>query len=77
MAHVCPIFSEKMKFNDNFTNESIYETIKEVALQLKDSVTRMGTHFGKDKNYFTLVLTEEGFCFTFNALNSHDMYTNE
>lgn len=64
---------------NSLMDESIYNVIEGMALSFDDVMYRCWWQ-NKIRNcskYFLPVFTEDGFCFTFNALNSHEMYTNE
>lgn len=79
LSHVCKLgwihFADP---KDKYTNESIYDTIKDVALSLDDTIGFCMWQYkmGKCKEYFVPVLTEEGLCFAFNALNSREIFTD-
>lgn len=77
LAHYCPLL-QKIPFEYDFIGESMYEFIQLVAPSLEYSI--VDCIWILDKNcvkYITPVLTDDGLCFTFNALNSHDIYTDE
>lgn len=78
LAQICPFLRNHVKFSDSFTNESIYDTIQEVALKLQRSdLNCFNSMFLDCFDWLKPLITEDGYCFTFNALNAHDMYTNE
>lgn len=79
LTHICPILPHLITWNDSFTDESIYDTIQNIAPYLHPSETRcLWTRYLKPcSELFVPVLTEDGICFTFNALNSHEIYTDE
>lgn len=79
LMHICPVLSHHIPFNDSVANESIYNIIQDIAPKVLES-----TYKCTWKRYeficFELIkptLTEDGVCFTFNALNSHEIYTDE
>lgn len=68
-----------MEFKDNFTSESIYNIIEDMA---PDFDTIMKECWWQQKKincseYISTVFTQEGLCFAFNALNSYDLFTDE
>lgn len=74
--HIC--FREFSLLNEN-TNisrtESIYQTIQSIGPD-QSSVVVFATWIGQIA-HFKPILTGEGFCYTYNSLNSRDIYTNE
>lgn len=78
--HTCRFHPQYgLYFGQKFTNESIFEIIQDIALKinytLEDCSWRDVIH--PCVNYFTSVLTSEGVCFSFNDLNSNEIYTDE
>lgn len=62
-----------------YTSESIYDVVEDMALTLDDVVHKCWWQ-GKEidcAKHLMPVFNEEGLCFTFNALNSHEVYRNE
>lgn len=72
---ICDFATKKMS---NFTEDSIYDTIQEIAPDLNNVISWC---IWKEENFCTFslssVMTAEGLCFAFNALNSHGIYTEE
>lgn len=86
MAHICPLVFDSIKLEDNFTN-TIYESMEEVAPETyllipvcKWQRSEKCFHRGKGiqlRLKIKPVFTDEGICYSFNALNSFEVYTNE
>lgn len=79
LAHVCGNFRKILKFHDNFTDESIYETLASLAPTFNETFQN-GKLDGNEINlsdYFTPIFTRKGYCFAFNSLNSNEIYTEE
>lgn len=79
LAHVCPYLRHRIKSSEDFVNESIYETIQDVSPKLPDLIQFCSQEYLNIKcsEIVKPVFSDEGLCFTFNALNSHDIYTDE
>lgn len=80
LLHICEFLDIKYaKFGSKFTNESIYEIIQNVAPSFNKTLTACKWQFKiyNALELFAPVLTGEGVCFSFNALNSRDIFTDE
>lgn len=79
MMHICRFyFGDNMHFENEFANESIYDIISTMALTMNDTLFNCvwKSKVESCSQFFSPVLTEDGLCFTFNALNSRDIYTD-
>lgn len=82
LDHICH-FSQSQSRNEHFgnkyLNETIFDRIQELAPTLSDSLSYCSWKAQRVEctDLFKPILTEHGLCFTFNALNSHEIYTEE
>lgn len=82
LFHICPNIDliEPPDNDDQFTNNSIYEIINDMAQSIKDITFKCNW---KEKLYKTCsdilkpIFTDDGLCFAFNALNSNETYTEQ
>lgn len=77
LANVCPLLPNLVAFEDRFANESIYKTIQDIAPQFSKVMCVINGKLHSCSPLMKPILTDEGLCFAINALNSHEMYTNE
>lgn len=69
------MYNEFASAEMDFVNESIYEVMREIAPDIDDTI--IGAMWTQVWNLvlFLPILTENGLCFAFNALNSHEIFT--
>lgn len=79
LSHICPLLPDRIKFENNFTDESIYNVIRNISPNLLRIVTFINKGV-RDKylvsRSFDPVFTDEGLCFSLHGLNSHDTFTD-
>lgn len=79
LAQVCPNLPDLIRKDMKYTNESIYDIIKEISPDVESIF--LGCFPKRDKvpclEAVAPVYTEEGLCFAFNTLNSYEIFTDE
>lgn len=70
---------DSFKLEQNYTDDTIFNIIEDIALPLNSTIS---TCKWRNQKYncaelYRPVMTEEGLCYTFNALNSKDIYTKK
>lgn len=64
----------------NYETEGIYQFLEDMAPKLSRTILMMHWQNKMEftrSEYFVPVLAENGLCFTFNALNSREIYTEQ
>lgn len=79
LANICEFtLPGHIYHNDNFSDDSIYHTIRDFSISYND--TFIYSLWQTSYNYFQLtfhpIFTDDGICFSFNDLNSHEIYTD-
>lgn len=80
LSHICQFnFPKTIRWGQNFTNSSIYDTLEDIAPSLNYSMFKCSwlNQNAPCSTYFTPVLSENGLCFSFNTLNSNEMFSDE
>lgn len=65
---------------DVYATDLIYDVLMDISPTFNDTVINCKWHDSRKcgcRDYIVPVFTTEGVCFAFNALNSHDIYTEE
>lgn len=78
ITQLCSHPDSSMEESDKFTNDSLYDMVVYLAPTLKRTI-RSGwrkDYYHNVTGLFAPVFTDEGYCFSFNTLNSHDIYTD-
>lgn len=80
LTHICD--SETFAgfgIGKNITDADLIREMDYISIKLNDSLHYCEWHSDSKSKHcpelFQPILTEEGFCFTFNALNSRDIYS--
>lgn len=80
LIHICQYdFVDFFNFTNKFTNESIFNVIEDIAPSFEDTMFDCQWQYESNEcsEFFAPILTGEGFCFAFNSLNSHEIYTEQ
>lgn len=79
LSHVCRDLGANFNFSAKFTADSVYDIIMDVAPTFNDTMLICKWNDNKHvpcSKIIVPIFTNEGLCFAFNALNSHDIYTD-
>ncbi|XP_031628298.1 pickpocket protein 28-like [Contarinia nasturtii] len=80
VLQICdPHLTENFSLDQEFASNDIYSIIKNLAPNMFDTLfyCKWRNKFSFCYEHYKPVLTEEGLCFTFNALDPWDIYTDE
>lgn len=85
LIHICELdefYFESIIFkhlDEKFTDQSILGAIQDMALSSLDTLAKCSFQQKAIDcaELFVPIFTDQGLCFAFNALNSHDIYTEE
>lgn len=68
-----------IRLEEKFANDSIYEVLEDLAPNRDYTINACQWQQKKVNciEYMSPIMTNHGVCFSFNALNSQDMYTDE
>lgn len=80
LNNICEFFLyDGTKIQNKFTNETIFDVMRDMAPVTGDVMVQCAWKYEQKscKKLFVPVFTDDGFCFAFNALNSHEIYTEE
>lgn len=75
-AHIA---TDNFEIGTEHTNKTLFNIIRDVAPSFNDTMffCKWRNDYPPCRDLFSPVLTEEGVCYTFNDLNSEDIYTDE
>ena len=79
LVNVCPLLTVVIPNKNDFADEDIFNAIEDVAPNV-EQITLSCAWKGAIINcseYLEPILTHHGVCFTFNGLNSRDIYTDQ
>lgn len=80
LVHMCHFhFPNGIHFGEKFTNDSIFDVIKDIAPRFDDILHECEWQNERVpcKQIFSPSLTGGGICYAFNALNTHDYLTDQ
>lgn len=79
LSHICSGLPDSITLDDEFVGSWIYDVITDIGLSLDRTFSQCSW---QNENVtcseiFVPLLTDDGLCFSFNALNSREFYTKE
>lgn len=80
LSHICRDIGVGSNYSSNFSDDSIYDIIMDIAPTFNDTMVICKWNDYKRvpcSKFIVPMFTNEGICFAFNALNSHEIYTDE
>lgn len=82
LPHICDnLWKQFYDSDEKFVNATAFDMIEEMAPTISDTLRKCQWKSSGDSNtcsdLFVPILTEEGLCFSFNALNWKEIYTDK
>lgn len=80
LIQICDMFTfAEFNLGEMISDASIVDTLFDMSIKMENSMRDCEWRSERIacRNLFRPILTEDGFCFIFNSLNSRDIYTDE
>lgn len=82
LAHICDtdlITKIRLELGKEVANARLIEDLNHISIKLNDSIIDCNWRKNNKScsDMFRPILTEDGVCFTFNSLNSQEIYSKE